>query len=300
MDLWFKAQKSPSMYCRFYVFLFLIFFITACAKSEKSIEIKTDCQTMSLQGYDFGFCHESVKGSTSKDVILYFHGLTVTEKAWKNLGFRHEIRYGKHYLKDYPAVVSVSFGSAWFLTDVSYLKKSRLEVFTEDFLPKLNSILGFNAERKILMGESMGGFNVLRLAAYKPQEFDRVVATCPAVMAIGPHDPTSRVIEFLWDKPYVDKLLLMKVMPFAVWEFPTSQDWDNNNPLKLIESSNYRLPPLLITSNQFDEYGFNVGITRLTDKMLARKQPVQVVNEEGRHCYYSSATFEALNNFLSK
>lgn len=293
-----KISKQISY--KLIIALFLVTLLSACAESENQIETKTNCKSMQLDSYDFSYCHEAIEGSQSKDVIFYFHGLDGSEKTWSERNLRKDIQSPeKNLTANYPHVISVSFGSRWFLTDVSYIKKSRLKVFTESFLPKVPSILGFTPQKQILMGESMGGLNVLRLASEEPKLFDRVVVTCPALLAVGPYDSPTKMALFLFSHPYVDKGSLLMLVPYALTEFPTLFDWQNNNPLTLVESKDYQLPPVLLTSNDQDKFGVNVGTEIFANKLQAKKHSVQWIKETGGHCQHTPATYQQIREFLN-
>lgn len=270
----------------------LSIFFVAC--SAESISYKTECQKKFIDDYTISWCDESVPGSTSQDVIYFFHGIGGSENSWTTLPL-HAVR---PLLKTNPHVISVSFGQDWFLSDVGFIRLSRLEAFTKDIMPEIEKDLGFVVKRRVAMGESMGGYNALRLANREKDQFDHLVALCPAIMAFNVYWSAEKKGEYLDNHPYVDGNLLWKLTPFAVYEFPTPHRWDANNPLHLIQTKDFPLPPTLLSANAEDQYGFDDGIHQFA-KLLEQQQNGTLLRDEaGRHCVHTAALYQQIADFI--
>lgn len=200
-----------------------------------------------------------------------------------------------------PHVYSISFGPRWFLTDVpGFLKKSRLETFNDDFLPYLEKRIPAHLLKRYVVGESMGGYNALRFANFKSDVVDKVIAFCPALSTVSPYSSPVQISEFVNRNPAVDLKVLFSVLSFAVLEFPLPQFWSRNSPLELSNSKNYTLPPLFITSNKDDLYGFNEGTQLYASNLQLKGLQVQHYYQDGPHCQNTTAALNEAVDFLNQ
>lgn len=268
-----------------------IYFGSLLAQTDNYV---TQCQKKSIAGYTVSWCVESVPGSTSHDVIYFFHGIGGSEQSWAKIP-AHRVR---PLLKSNPTVISISFGQEWFLSDVGFVRSSRLEAFTKEAMPLIESQLGFAVRRRIAMGESMGGYNALRLANRKLDQFDRLVALCPAIMAYNVYWSGKKKSDYLEKHPYMDGNLLWKLTPFAVWEFPSPKIWNENNPLYMIQTAGVPLPPTFLTSNAEDQYGFDDGIHQFTKILEQQQTGTELVDEAGGHCIHSDSLYQRIADFI--
>jgi pimeloyl-ACP methyl ester carboxylesterase len=265
----------------------------ACRAQSPNAVTVNECGKQTINDYEISYCHEYVPGSESKDVILWFHGLDGSQESWHNDNRRSYMEF-----KTAPHVISFSFGPRWFLTDVGFMYESRLKVFTQELLPMVPRILGFEPQRKILMGESMGGFNVLRLASELPTEFERMVAFCPAVMEYSPYWTPSHTNAYLAQHPTVDGDLLWKLRLFGIYEFFPPWKWPANNPLDRVEVAGYALPPIFLSDNDHDQYGFNLGTETFLTLLQGHELAAQLFKESGRHCEHTPEMYHAATEFL--
>jgi pimeloyl-ACP methyl ester carboxylesterase len=271
----------------------LTFVSLGCYGQSEGPASTQECSQQTIHGYDISWCHESVPGSQSKDVILWFHGIDGSQESWHEDQRRNEM-----YFKTSPHVISFSFGPRWFLTDVGVFVDSRLDVFVKEVMPLVPKILGFEPERKFLMGESMGGFNALRLASEAPKEFTKMIAFCPAVMEYSPFWLPWTREEYFEKHRYMDRALITKLILFAYWEFHTPWEWSRNNPIDRAESTSYFLPAIFISDNEQDQYGFNGGTESLFKLLQAHSLSAQLFSESGRHCVHTEQMYKAASDFL--
>lgn len=277
---------------RFAIFMATLFnFASSLAQSETYVN---RCEKKFIAGYNVAWCVESVPGSTSQDLIYFFHGIGGSEKSWQNLP-AHAVR---PLLKSNPTIVSISFGKEWFLSDVGFVRSSRLETFTKEVMPLIESQLGFTVHRRVAMGESMGGYNALRLANRKLDQFDHLVALCPAIIAYNVYWSGQKKSDYLEKHPYMDGNILWKLTPFAIWEFPSPKIWNENNPLYVIQTEELPLPPTLLTSNAEDQYGFDDGIHQFTKILQQQQEGSLLVDEAGSHCVHTPALYQQIADFV--
>jgi len=277
---------------RFAVLTAALFGFSVClAQSNNYVN---QCKKRYIAGYNVSWCIESVAGSTSQDIVYFFHGIGGSEQSWQTLPV-HQVR---PLLKTNPTVINVSFGQEWFLSDVGFVRLSRLEAFTKEIQPVIESYLPFEVKRRVAMGESMGGYNALRLANRELNQFDHLVALCPAIIAYNVYWSGQKKSDYLEKHPYMDGNILWKLTPFAVWEFPSPKIWNQNNPLYMIQTDGLPLPPTLLTSNAEDQYGFDDGIHQFTKMLEEQQAGTQLVDEAGTHCVHRPALYQQIADFI--
>ena len=91
-----------------------------------------------------------------------------------------------------PTVVLISYGPEWLLTPKNSKAESGL---MDDFisnLPFIESKIG-KPKNRILVGESMGGLNVLILGLNHPELFSRVASLCPGVYLDSPFSDFDKI-----------------------------------------------------------------------------------------------------------
>jgi enterochelin esterase-like enzyme len=110
----------------------------------------------------------------SDDVIYHLHGRNLDASIWNDdTYFTSQVQaYWQRSSMKPPTVVVVSYGPVWLLTP----KTSQVENgLLDDFigrLPEIESKVG-NPKHRILLGESMGGLNVLILGLSRPEMFSK-------------------------------------------------------------------------------------------------------------------------------
>jgi pimeloyl-ACP methyl ester carboxylesterase len=84
-----------------------------------------------------------------------------------------------------PTIVVISYGPTWLLVPKGKTLDSGL---LEDFMakpPDIDKKTG-TSKRRLLLGESMGGLNVLIAGLTYPQTVAKIASLCPGVYAISP------------------------------------------------------------------------------------------------------------------
>jgi pimeloyl-ACP methyl ester carboxylesterase len=193
-----------------------------------------------------GFCIARAERGTSHDVLYYFHGSGGSEKNWLD-----ETYYTAQLRQEWketgaqpPIVVSVSFGPNWVLAEKNAAPTSGLfEYFTRVFLPKIEGRLGGVTGRRLLVGESMGGFNAIQMAL-KTRLFTKVAALCAPVTDITPFASTSEVEAYI-ARTRADRRSVYEIIQLGRAFFPTLADWVRSAPLNLAAAAELEGAPEL-------------------------------------------------------
>jgi enterochelin esterase-like enzyme len=103
-------------------------------------------------------------GKSARKLILQFHGGGESEKTWfESTGLGEQVRQSwRNSGIQAPSIVSVSFGPMWLLSNRSLLPQSGLyEVFVNEIFPYIEKqLMNGRIDERILIGHSMGGFNL--------------------------------------------------------------------------------------------------------------------------------------------
>jgi pimeloyl-ACP methyl ester carboxylesterase len=220
-------------------------------------------------------CITRTKGSSSKDVLFYFHGYSNDQCAWlaaprPGSEFRAKVaEWWKENGKPAPTVVVFSAGRRFLLTPGG--GRYPVSWFVESVLPEIRKKLGPKEGDYIIWGTSMGGLNALELYMSHPELWDRAALNSPMIPVCDPYAEdggaacirgiTTPQIGFLTNES------LKLVREF----YPASEAWNDADPLK----SGPRLldpeyPPLLIEIGIADEFGFYPG-TEMFRKIAEEK-----------------------------
>ncbi len=134
----------------------------------------------------------------NQDIIYHFHGRNLDNTIWNDDTYFTSLiqsDWQKSNIKP-PTVVLISYGPEWLLTPKNSMIESGL---MDDFisnLPLIESKIGI-PQNRILLGESMGGLNVLILGLSHPELFSRVASLCPGVYLDSPFSDFEKMQEAL-------------------------------------------------------------------------------------------------------
>lgn len=236
----------------------------------------------------------------NNDVLYYLHGGGGNETSWTTATDNLEIQkeWDFSHSKS-PTVITVSFGASWLLTEVAKPDNPALfPIFTDDIMSHLESKLGTPVGKRLLKGESMGGFNASQLWLKKPNSFSRVALVCPGISTIGPYSSKMAIAEFLdRNKPYIDLARVNELLEWTKWEFPTVQSWVDHDPLALIQNGAKRSAELYVSCGEQDEYGFFEGAGKFSDLASVTGANVKWDPMAGGHCVSNA---KAIADFLSR
>lgn len=285
-----------------FILLFAVNLLIGCgdSKAESShtqspvvTESGNLCGQVALQKRPLLYCYEDRAGQISNSsreipVIYYFHGLGGSvEDLFKNRWLVDALE--KAYGSQLPVIVSLSLGNEGVMGDeANEIASSGLSQIEKAIAPQ-------RSFRRLLVGGSMGGHNVLRLGAAQPERLGAIAALCPAVASFNGHhrgevDAYIARHEPLFDRDYFEKAL-------AVYkrELPTAEIWDRNSPIKMLESGIYKNIPIFYSVGIEDQLGFIEGGREFRDRALQAGVNVDYHEVHGPHC---SADIPALLRFL--
>lgn len=259
------------------------------------LSVSSDC-TAYEKPVAWRLCITRTPGSPSQDVMYFFHGAFQDEYFWSTERFKGIRDSWKRMGHPAPIVASISFGKLWFVTPKNGgILSGLLDVLTRNVVPEIERKLGHPSGSRLLMGESMGGFNALQLLLTQQNFFKRVVLSCPALDGLSPYasfDELSRYIQSTG-------ALTSWVVSYNTWlkgSFPNRGTWERTSPfIRAQKELRAGSPPLYISCGSKDEYGF-----QQPDEFLARaaahNQVPQVVWEpiqNGVHCDFDSEMIAA-------
>ncbi len=213
-----------------------------------------------------GFCvHAPVTGG-STDVVYHLHGLGGNEMAWQDQWF-----YTQQIRAEWeasgaaiPTVISISFGPLWLLAEKNTSEASGLfEIFTRQVLPMIEANLGGVKGRRILVGESMGGFNSVQLSL-KTDLFAKVAILGSPMSEVSPFASETDVDAYVkkssaWryyqkEDPSMVTTAVQRSIELARYFFPSPAEWDQGSPLALAAAKRASYPRFYVSVGFYDRY----------------------------------------------
>lgn len=268
-------------------FLFLILFVNAAGANS-------NCRAFSapLSG---GFC--VYPSGKSKDVLYYFHGKDGSEKYWEDPAYyTAQIRqYWQQHQLNPPTVISVSFGPRWLLADKNESPYSGLlPLFIGQIMPDIERSFGGVRGRRMVMGESMGGFNTTQVALKTPY-FERAAILCAPMARVSPFASASEIDRFIMEsKAYAyhgdtGKALIQEkvgeMVQIAQAFFPTPQAWSSADPLQLVKAKDAGPKPRLYVAAGFhDAYALYEGNEEFSRRLKKNGYRTDWRPQWGGHC----------------
>lgn len=251
-----------------------------------------DCKTSGPVRY----CVFRAQGGTNGDILYHLHGRNLDEQIWNDDTYYTALVQGEWQRGDIlpPTVVTVSYGSTWLLAPKGEQPDSGL---LEDFIERLPAIETDLVEprRRLLLGESMGGLNVLIAGLTYPAQFDKVAALCPGIYASSPFASFQEL------KSAAERTGGNPKIGFGVWVMArdyvaNESEWERFSPLALIDKGDPTYPALYLSNGLYDSYGNFEGT-----EMLAQAAKERGVETEWRPLYggHCSIDVSSLALFLA-
>jgi S-formylglutathione hydrolase FrmB len=201
----------------------------------------------------------------NQDIIYHFHGRNLDDTIWNDDTYYTSLiqSYWQKSNITPPAVVLVSYGPEWLLTPKNSMTKSGL---MDDFisnLPLIESKIG-KPKNRILLGESMGGLNVLILGLSHPELFSRVASLCPGVYLDSPFSDFEK-IQVAIKRTGADPKIAFGIYKMAKTYVANEEEWKEISPINLIKAANIHYPELYLSCGIYDKYGNYEGTEALAN-----------------------------------
>jgi hypothetical protein len=236
------------------------------------------------------------KNGVSEDVIYHLHGRNLDASIWNDDTYFTSLvqaYWQKSSIKP-PTVVVVSYGPVWLLTP----KNSQVENgLLDDFIaqiPEIESKVG-KPNRRILLGESMGGLNVLILGLSQPEMFSKIASLCPGVYLESPFSDYSTQRAGM-KRTGADPKIIYGVTQLAKKYVSNNEEWSAINPISLIGQADQSYPELYLSCGLYDKYGNFEGTEALANLAIRKGVKTKWHPIYGGHCAIDIAS---LADFLS-
>ncbi len=241
------------------------------------------------------YCVYRAKSGTNGDVVYHLHGRNLDQQIWNDDTYWTSMVQASWQKSQAlpPSVVVVSYGPTWLLVPKGKQQESGL---LEDFIAKLPGIeekIG-TPKRRILLGESMGGLNVLIAGLTYPKSFTKIASLCPGVYATSPFASFSAMRRTL-ERTGADPKIAFGIWLLAKKYVDDETEWKRINPLDLVKRANAQYPAMYLSNGIYDAYGNFEGTQMLADEASLRGVSVDWHPLYGGHCAIDT---ESLARFL--
>jgi pimeloyl-ACP methyl ester carboxylesterase len=261
-------------------------------RGDQKISFRSAAQACGTVG-SLRYCVYRDRRGTNGDIVYHLHGRNLDERIWNDDTYFTALLQGEWQRRRAlpPTVVAVSYGSTWLLTPKGEQADSGLLDDLMTRLPTIEAKIG-QPRRRLLMGESMGGLNVLVAGLSHPSRFAKVAALCPGVYASSPFASLS-TIRAAMEHTGADPKIVFGVWLMARKYVANDTEWRRVSPLDLIERAGPDYPALYLSNGLYDAYGNFEGTERLA--VMARQRGVKTAWHPiyGGHCAIDASSLAA-------
>jgi pimeloyl-ACP methyl ester carboxylesterase len=230
------------------------------------------------------YCIYRAKSGTNGDVVYHLHGRNLDEQIWNDDTYWTSMVQANWQQTKVlpPTVVVISYGPIWLLAPKGKKPDSGL---LEKFMAKLPDIdeKTGTPKRRLLLGESMGGLNVLIAGLTYPESFAKIASLCPGVYAISPFASLSSMKEAL-ERTGADPKIGFGIWLMAKKYVADEKEWKRISPLDLAKRANGQYPAMYLSNGLYDAYGNFEGTQILAEKAARRGVSVEWHPLYGGHC----------------
>lgn len=239
------------------------------------------------------YCVYRDRRGTNGDIVYHLHGRNLDERIWNDDTYMTAMIQGEWQRARAlpPTVVTLSYGPTWLLTPKGEKAGSGLLDDLMTRLPAIEAKVG-RPHRRLLLGESMGGLNVLVAGLSYPSRFAKVAALCPGVYVTSPFASLSTL------RATAERTGADPKRGFGVWLMARKYvvgeaEWRRISPLHLIERAGPTYPALYLSNGSYDEFGNFEGTERLAE--MARQLGVRIEWHPlyGGHCATDTSSLAA-------
>lgn len=253
-------------------------------------------QSQKFTSGNLNFTVYRAENGVSEDVIYHLHGRNMDDSIWNDDTYFTSLvqSYWQKSSTKPPTVVVVSYGPVWLLTPKNSKAESGL---MDDFvarLPEIESKTG-KPRNRILLGESMGGLNVLILGLSHPNLFSKVASLCPGVYLDSPFSDFSTMRETV-KRTGADPKIAFGILQMAKTYVSNEEEWNSISPIKLIERADDKYPELYLSCGLYDKYGNFEGTEALANIAIKKGVKTKWHPLYGGHCAIDVAS---LADFLA-
>lgn len=230
------------------------------------------------------YCIYKAASGTNGDVIYHMHGRNLDERIWNDDTYWTSMVQSEWQRSEAkpPIVVTISYGDTWLLAPKGKATDSGL---LEDFianLPTLEAKTG-RPKRRILLGESMGGLNVLVAGLSYPSQFAKIASLCPGVYATSPFDTLTKMRNAL-ERTGADPKIAFGLWAWSKKIVVNETEWQRVSPLALIQQAGPNYPAMYLSNGLYDRYGNFEGTQKLANDAQKRGVQTQWHPLYGGHC----------------
>ncbi len=259
--------KKIIIFCIFLIILLSIYLICGKLTSPYGVQkvnfIPSKSEKFTKGKLSFVIYRAST--GVNEDIIYHFHGRNLDNTIWNDDTYFTSLiqsHWQKSNIKP-PTVVLISYGPEWLLIP----KNSKVESgLMDDFisnLPLIESRIG-KPKNRILLGESMGGLNVLILGLSHPELFSRVASLCPGVYLDSPFSDFNE-IKTAMKRTGADPKIALGIYLMAKKYVSNVEEWKEISPIDLIKKANIHYPELYLSCGLYDKYGSYEGTEALAN-----------------------------------
>lgn len=241
------------------------------------------------------YCVHRPQGPGNGDIVYHLHGRNLDAQAWNDPSYFTAMVQGQWQRMGTaaPTVVTLSYGPEWLLAPRGEAPRSGLLDRIGPQLAALEATLGA-PRRRLLVGESMGGLNVLVLGLSQPGRFDKVAALCPGVYTESPFASLA-TLRAAMARTGADPKIAFGVWWLARQHVADDAAWARVSPLALVETlgPQTRRPALYLSCGLYDRYGNFEGTERLAARARELGLSVDWHPLYGGHCAIDVASLAA-------
>lgn len=252
-------------------------------RGDQAVSFRPAAQSCGGAG-SLRYCIYRDRRGTNGDILYHLHGRNLDERIWNDDTYLTAMLQSEWQRSPAlpPTVVDLSYGSTWLLTPKGEKADSGLLDDMMARLPSIEAKVG-RPRRRLLMGESMGGLNVLIAGLSYPSRFAKIAALCPGVYTISPFASLS-TIRATMKRTGADPKIIFGVWLMAQNYAANDAEWRRVSPIDLIGRAGPGYPALYLSNGLYDAYGNFEGTERLAK--VARRRGVETEWHPiyGGHC----------------
>ena len=236
------------------------------------------------------YCIFRARAGSNGDVVYHLHGRQLDEHVWNDATYWTALVQADWQRNKAvpPTVVTISYGPTWLLTPKGKQDESGLLDDVMARLPEIERKTG-SPRRRILLGESMGGLNVLIAGLTHHESFAKVASLCPGVYNISPFASLSDMRDTL-RRTGADPKIGFGIWMLAKKYVADDAEWKRISPIALISQAKGPYPALYLSNGLYDAYGNFEGTQRLASIAAKKGIPVEWHPLYGGHCAIDTAS----------